>query len=126
MRYFLDEDLSDVAAQIARNLGLDACSVHEVNRRELDDFEQLDYAASHQMIMVTRNRDDYQALTREYYASGKAHCGVLIVPRGLPNNRPDRIAHALKRWAEEKEEAPGSFGPYIWEFLSAPGGLLSD
>jgi predicted nuclease of predicted toxin-antitoxin system len=124
MRFFLDEDLSYVAAQIARNLDLDACSVHEVDRRELDDFEHLDYAASHQMIMVTRNRDDYQALTREYYESGKPHYGVLIVSRGLPNDRPDRIAHALKRWADEKEEAPESFGPYMWDFLSTPRELL--
>jgi predicted nuclease of predicted toxin-antitoxin system len=126
MRFFLDEDLSDKVAQIARNLGLDACSVHEANRRELDDFEQLDYAAEHEMIMVTRNRDDFQALTREYHASGKPHYGVLIVPRGLSNNRPDRIAHALKRWADKKEEAPESFGPYMWDFLQVLGGSRSD
>jgi predicted nuclease of predicted toxin-antitoxin system len=117
VRFFLDEDLSDEVAQIARNLGLDALSVHEVGRRELDDSEQLDYAASQGMVMVTRNRDDYLALNDEYHEIGKPNCGILIVSRSLPNNQPARIAHRLNNWAEEKGAAPESFGPYVWDFL---------
>ena len=117
MRFFLDEDLSDEVARIARNLGLDAQSVHEVGRRELDDSDQLDYAASQGMVMVTRNRDDYLALNDEYFETGKSNCGILIVPRSLPNNQPARIAHRLNEWAEEKQSAPESFGPYVVDFL---------
>jgi predicted nuclease of predicted toxin-antitoxin system len=117
MRFFLDEDLSHEVAQIARNLSLDVWSVHEVNRRELDDFEQLDYATSHNMVMVVRNRDDYLALNDEYYQTGKPNCGILIVPWTLPNTQPSRIAHRLKRWADEKEVAPESFGPYVVDWL---------
>jgi predicted nuclease of predicted toxin-antitoxin system len=117
MRFFLDEDLSDEVARIARNLGVDACSVHEVNRRKLDDFEQFDYATEHNMVMVTRNRDDFLALNDEYYATGKPNCGLLIVPFSLPNDQPARIAHRLKEWADEKEDAPESFGPYVVDFL---------
>jgi predicted nuclease of predicted toxin-antitoxin system len=52
VRFFLDEDLSGEVAQIARNLGLDVCSVHEVNREKLDDSEQFDYAIEHDMVML--------------------------------------------------------------------------
>jgi predicted nuclease of predicted toxin-antitoxin system len=117
VRFFLDEDLSDEVAQIARNLGLDACSVHEVDRREMDDSEQLDYATSEGMIMVTRNRDDYLILNDEYFETGKPNCGILIVPWSLPNNQPARIAHRLNAWAQEKQSAPESFGPYVVDFL---------
>ncbi len=78
MRFFLDEDLSDRVARIARNLGLDAHSVHEVNRRNLDDFEHLDYAAEHNMVMVTRNRNDFLALNDEYHATGKPNVGCSL------------------------------------------------
>jgi predicted nuclease of predicted toxin-antitoxin system len=118
MRFFLDEDLSDRVARIARNLGLDAHSVHEVNRRNLDDFEHLDYAAEHNMVMVTRNREDFLALNDEYHVTGKPNCGLLIVLPSLPGNQPARIAHRLKEWADEKEDAPESFGPYVVEYLN--------
>jgi predicted nuclease of predicted toxin-antitoxin system len=117
MRFFLDEDLSDRVARIAGNLGLDAHSVHEVNRRNLDDFEHLDYAAEHNMVMVTRNRNDFLALNDEYHATGKPNCGLLIVLPSLPGNQPARIAHRLKEWADEKVDAPESFGPYVVEYL---------
>jgi hypothetical protein len=35
----------------------------------------------------------------------------------LPGNQPARIAHRLKEWADEKEDAPESFGPYVVEYL---------
>jgi uncharacterized protein YjbI with pentapeptide repeats len=69
MRFFLDEDLSDRVARIARNLGLDAHSVHEVNRRNLDDFEHLDYAAEHNKS-VTRFLSN-SGLTASSEASAK-------------------------------------------------------
>jgi hypothetical protein len=117
MRYFLDEDLSDEVARIARNLGLYACSVHEVDRRELDDFEQFDYATDHNMVMVTRNRDDFLILNNEHLQAGTLNCGLLIVPHSLPNHHPERIAHRLQKWDEAKVAAPGSFGSYVVEFL---------
>jgi predicted nuclease of predicted toxin-antitoxin system len=117
MRFFLDEDLSDEVARIARNLGIDVWSVHEVGRRRLGDDEQFDYAASNGMVMVTRNRDDYLILNAQHYEMGKLNCGLLIVPHSLPDTQPSRIAHRLKRWADEKEAAPESFGSYVYEWL---------
>jgi predicted nuclease of predicted toxin-antitoxin system len=118
MCFFLDEDLSDDVAVIARNMGLDVCSVHEVERRGLDDSEQFEYAIEHGRIMVTRNRDDYLVLNREFFAAQKPTCGLLVVPYSLPNDRPDRIAHALRRWAELWEAVPEGFSSYAVGFLS--------
>jgi predicted nuclease of predicted toxin-antitoxin system len=117
VRFFLDEDLSDEAARIARNLGLDAHSVHEVGRRGLSDAEQFNYAIAEEMVMVTCNRDDYLALNNLHVETGRANCGLLIVSRSLPHDQAARIAHRLNEWAAEKASAPESFGSYVVDFL---------
>jgi predicted nuclease of predicted toxin-antitoxin system len=104
MRLLFDEDLSPLIAEVARNLGLDAVSVHKLGRRGFSDREQLVFAAAERRTLVTRNRDDYIKLTVEFYAAGNAHWGVLIVPWSMSNSRAERIAHALKRWAAAQPE----------------------
>lgn len=100
MRFLLDEDLPPKAAEAARGLGLDVVSVHELARMGLTDEQQLAFAASEGRILVTRNRDDFITLTRTFYATGRAHAGIVIVTRAYPNHRPATIAHALVAWSE--------------------------
>ena len=118
MRFFLDEDLSDEVARIARNLGLDAHSVHELGRRGLSDAEQFDYAITEHMVMVTRNRNDFLALNDLHRQADRPNCGLLIVHRSLSHNQHSRIAHRLNDWAAAKMSAPGSFGSYVVEYIS--------
>lgn len=114
MRFLLDEDLTPAVAEIARGLGLDAVSVHELDRRGVADEEQLRFSAEEKRIFLTRNRDDFIELTLRFFQTGDPHPGVLIVPRSLPNHLPERIAHALKRW----HDRGGDPGPYFIDFLS--------
>ena len=117
MKFLLDEDLPPRIVEVARGLGLEAESVHALGRTGLSDPEQLRYAAREGYVFVTRNRDDYIRFTVEFFRKKEPHGGVLIVPRSLPSSRPERIAHALARWAETKREHPRSFGPYVIDFL---------
>jgi uncharacterized protein with PIN domain len=114
MRFLLDEDLNPAVAEIARGLGLDVISVHEISRRGYLDEEQLRFSAGQQRIFLTRNRDDFLRLTVAFFQVGEAHAGLLIVPHSLPNHRPEWIAHALKRWLERA----GDPGSYFVDFLS--------
>ena len=114
MRFLLDEDLSPEVSATARGLGVDAVSVHENDRRGLKDEEQLRYAATQDRVFVTRNRDDFIRLTLAFFQTGEPHCGLLIVPRSLPNHQPERIAHALKRWLERA----GDPGTHFIDYLS--------
>lgn len=114
MRFLLDEDLTPEIAEIARGLGLDVLSVHEIERRGFTDEDQLRFSTSQDRIFVTRNRDDFIRLTVDFFQTGEAHLGLLIVPRSLPNHRPARIAHALKRW----QERPGERGSHFIDFLA--------
>ncbi len=99
MRFLLDEDLPPKVAVIARSLGLDVVSVHEIGRTGLSDEDQLRFAASETRILVTRNRDDFIALTHRAYATNAPHHGVLLVPRSAPNTHPERIARSVAAWA---------------------------
>ncbi|MGH7342053.1 MAG: DUF5615 family PIN-like protein [Candidatus Rokuibacteriota bacterium] len=117
MRFLLDEDLNPLAAEVARGLGLDVLSVHDIDRRGLPDEEQLRRAARDVRTFVTRNRDDFVRLTIEWFRTGEAHAGVLIVPHSLPNDQPERIAHALATWAAPRAGVE-SFA-YLIDFLRA-------
>lgn len=121
MRFLLDEGLHPKVAELAWGLGLDAVSAHDIRRTGLSDWEQLELAAGDGRVFVTRNRWDVVHCTTELCRSGHPHAGVLLVPSVLPNDRPDAIAHALKRWAVTHEigAGAGGFGAYHVDFLPA-------
>ena len=109
MRFLLDEDLPPTVAVIARSLGLDVVSVHDIGRTGLSDEDQLRFAAAETRILITRNRDDFIALTRQAFATNAPHHGVLLVPRSAPNTHPEWIARALAEWvARFAHGHPGS------------------
>ncbi len=109
MRFLLDEDLPPKTAEVARRLGLDVISVHESGRRGFSDRDKLRFAVGKGRILLARNHRDFVELTVEFYRVGEAHPGVLLVRRNLPNDRPERIVHALQRWAETWEDVPFTF-----------------
>lgn len=117
MRFLLDEDVHPEAARIARGRDVDVVSVHEIERTGLDDESQLRYAAEEERAFVTRNRDDFLALTVAFFRSRDPHAGVLILPHSSPNRHPDRIAAAIQDCAGNHA---GEMEPYTFDFLSSP------
>src|SRR5581483_379286 len=103
MRFYLDEDLSDQVARAARAQGLDVVSSHELGRDGWSDDEQLRQAAEEGRCFVTRNRDDFIALTTRCLEHECPHEGVLIVPPSLPNARVAAIVRALVAYAQRSE-----------------------
>lgn len=83
-----------------------------------DDPVHLRNAARDERIMVTYNRDDFLAATRDAFASSGPHAGLLILTHRLPRD-PARIVHALSGWVE-KRKAAGAWPmqPYEVDFLS--------
>jgi hypothetical protein len=113
----LDEDVNPTVAEVGRGLGLDIVSVHEIDRRGLEDRPQLELAANSGRVFVTRNRDDYIKLTLSFYQTGAPHPGI-IIPYTLPNREPERIAHALRTW--HAEHVRDDSLQYAILFLDAP------
>ena len=111
--FYLDEDLPHSAAGLGRSLGLDVVAAVERGPTPRDDDLHLAQAAAEGRTVVTYNRNDFIEATRDAFAAGKPHAGVLILTRKLPRD-PARIAHALQRWGERH----GPMQPYEVQFLS--------
>jgi len=114
MKLLLDEDLSPKIAVILRDKAIDALSVHEIGRTGLSDHEQLEYAASEGRCFVTRNRNDYILLTRQFFSSAMSHRGVLIVPVTYKMNDFKGIEDALLKYVSTWKEDSSD---YLFDFV---------
>ena len=114
MRYLIDEDLATDIARIGRRIGLDVISAHEIGREGWTDEQQLIEAAIEGRCVVTGNCRDFERLTREFYASGQPHAGVLCVQGALRHANPAVVARALLAFDRERGDFPIE---YVWSFL---------
>lgn len=99
MRFYLDEDISQQVAEVLRRLGCQATSTQEAGNRGADDEAQLAYAARTGAALVTRNRNDFIALTSQFFDEGRAHLGLIIVPHSIPADDPAALAKQLAEMA---------------------------
>ena len=116
MKYYLDEDISYKVAEMLKEQGIDAISVHEVRMIQASDKGQLEFAASGGRALVTRNRDDFIRLTVQFFNDFRPHHGVLIIPHTIPGDDFSLIAKALKNYASKH---PRGMESYTIDFLSA-------
>ena len=118
MKYYLDEDLNPAIAVAGRTLGVDVVSAHECGTRALLDEQQLARAAPDGRCLVTFNRGDVIAVTRQAYDRGRPHCGLVIVPPQFRYSRHGVIANALA--AHAARFAGGDLPPFSIDYLKAP------
>ena len=117
MKYYLNENLSQVSAQIARDAGLDVVSSHEVGMDGRRDVEQLRYATREGRVLVTRDSGDMGHALSELAARGETHAGVLFVPHSIrPRDLPG-VALALHLW---EDEHPAGIPPDFVGYLRNP------
>jgi predicted nuclease of predicted toxin-antitoxin system len=118
-RLYLDEDIPYRAADVATALGLDAIAARDAHRSlPQDDAFHLQTAAADRRVMVTYNRDDFLVATRDAFAAGLPHAGLLVLTRKLPRDSA-RIGHALDRWVRARfSEGRWPMQPFEVDFLS--------
>lgn len=114
MKFYLDEDLSPRVAEILRGMGCAARSTQEAGNREADDEWQLEYAARIGHLLVTRNRNDFIALTAQFFGENRPPAGVLIVSHRILASNPARLAKLLIRFAAQH---PAGLPAYTVAFL---------
>jgi hypothetical protein len=115
VKFFLDEDVdSSAITAITETLGLDVTSVSLCDRLGPSDEEQLSFAAAEGRCLVTRNYDDFIALTESFRLAGRQHAGVLLVPRAVPNGAFAPIARGL---AAYHDRYPEGMPPYMVDWL---------
>ncbi len=104
IKYYLDEDLSPVVAELLRKDGVDALSAHEAGMLQAGDREQLEFAVSQKRCMVTRNRNDFIRLTVQFFNEHRPHHGLLVIPYSYPGDRFSKMAAALRNYARSHPE----------------------
>jgi len=92
---YLDEDVHVLVADLLQARGFQATTAREVGKLTVPDQEQLAYAASQGMAIVTHNRDDFELLAQEYFAAGTVHAGMIIVVRRSPQEIARRLLAIL-------------------------------
>jgi predicted nuclease of predicted toxin-antitoxin system len=108
LRFLLDEDISGRVAEGLKARGVDAVSVHELNRTGLADEDQLAFAVEEGRVLVTYNRADFQALDAEWRMRGLSHPGILWAgERTIPRRAFGQLIRALERAAEEHDSLDG-------------------
>lgn len=117
MKFYLDEDISGKVAEIARGLGVDIVTARECGNQGADDEVHLLSAARDGRCLVTRNRDDFVALSVRFLQDEQSHAGVLVVPYTMPTDRFSLIAAAI---AEYDRDHPNGISPYGYDYLCPP------
>jgi hypothetical protein len=95
MLYYLDEQYSDVIAEICRRRGVDTITTHEARRDSFLDDAQLLFAGEQGRAMVTANREDFEYWTEQFRVRGLPHAGVVLVPPSIQGNEYSVIAEGL-------------------------------
>ncbi|GMU23574.1 MAG: hypothetical protein AMXMBFR13_36520 [Phycisphaerae bacterium] len=101
-RVHLDEDVSTLVAVLIRARGFTASTAQDADLLGGSDEDQLEYAASRGMILVTHNRADFEKLASEYMASGRHHSGIITAVRRSPYEIAARILHLLDRMTADE------------------------
>ena len=101
---YLDEDVNVLVAELLRARGFSVQTTQEAARTAATDDEQLTYAVSQRRAFLTHNRDDFARLTREYFASGNNHFGVVIAVRRPPHELVRRLLVILNQITSDEAE----------------------
>ena len=88
---YLDEDVHVLVAPLLAHRNCLAVTARDAGQLGKSDPEQLEYATRRGMTIVTHNRGDFEALHRQYIATGQSHAGILI---GM-DNRPYTLARRI-------------------------------
>lgn len=86
MRIYLDDNFSDQAlAGKLRNAGHEVVRPVDVGLLGVSDAKHLEHAIRQGLVVLTKDRDDFEALHDLLDAAGGNHHGILVV--GYENNR---------------------------------------
>ena len=105
IRLFLDEDVDVLLATLVRARGFEAVTTSEAKRLGATDAEQMEFAATQRLSLLTHNRADFEQLARQWLESGRHHAGLIIGVRRRPHDILRRLLPVLNHvTADEMED----------------------
>jgi len=106
---YLDEDVSVLLAELLRSRGFKAVTAREAGQLRKDDAEQLAYAVSQGMTLLSHNRTDFEAVARQYYKSGQSHFGIILAVRRPPHALVKRLLIVLDSLTTDEMQDQGIY-----------------
>ena len=95
---YLNENIDIRLVGLLSSRGIQAIHTITVGNRNVADEFQMNYAASHDYIVLTHNRWDFRKLHEKWVKQGKHHAGIIVIGNGEPEFLADRI----QRFFQEK------------------------
>jgi hypothetical protein len=99
VKVLLDEQLSDLIAQLLRKRGLDAQAIVErTDLLETPDHEVIETASREDRAVVTNNVKDFRPLAAKRITDGRGHAGLILHPAARDRSRDatGRLADAIE------------------------------
>lgn len=94
---YTDEDVTSELAPALRERGFAAQSAAEAGMLNMNDAEQLAYAAGHGMAILTCNADHFLALAKQYAQEHRAHAGIVISSEQFSRRRFGELLRLVLR-----------------------------
>jgi predicted nuclease of predicted toxin-antitoxin system len=101
---YLDEDVDILLAELLRHQGFSATTARSAGQLHKTDAEQLEYAVSLGMTLLTHNRDDFEALARQYFEANRQHYGIIIAVQRPPHQLLRRLDVVLSNITADEME----------------------
>jgi predicted nuclease of predicted toxin-antitoxin system len=102
IKYYLDEDVDVLIAELIRSQKFQATSTDEVERKGKSDPQQLEYAVKQKSVIVTHNRVDFEKLARQYFFDNQTHYGIIIAVQRPPYEIAERLLKILNDFTADE------------------------
>jgi len=76
-------------------------TAQEAGNKGLRDNDQLEFAVSNGMAIITHDRVDFEKLAKDYFALEKNHSGIIIAHRRRPQLIAERLIKILNRFTTD-------------------------
>lgn len=94
---YLDEDVNVLLADLIKARGFEAITTREAGQLSKTDEEQLRYAVSQELTLLTHNRVDFEALAQAYFEANQEHYGIIFTARNPPQEILRRLLIILNQ-----------------------------
>lgn len=101
---YLDEDVDVLVAALLRSRGFEATTAQQAGQLGKTDAEQLEYALSQRVTILTHNRTDFEGLARQYFEQEKLHYGIIIAVRNPYQEIVQRLLAVLNSTTVDEME----------------------
>ena len=117
MRFYLDEDIKPLLADMLRTRGIDCLAAREAGNLSKSDLEQLTFATRSNRTIITCNIVDYLHLAITWAAEGRAHTGIIVSDQLPP---PELLRRLLRLIAHRQGQSLQNQVFWLQNYKDAP------